>query len=259
MKAYETCGKYITDYYNIKELNANVYKLTYCKMPIKRRGFEEEKRLNRGRDVNDEKLDNNIARARTRVFEYAVCNDFEYFITLTINGDKLDRYDLNGYIKKLGQFIRNYRRDYGANIQYLLIPEKHKDGAWHLHGLVKGIPKNHLHINENGYLDWQKYKDRFGYCSLDRIRSKEAVSRYITKYIGKSFDTDRGVTDKERKLYYCSRGLKKPVKIKEGIMYRYQLKKIPFKFENDYVKMGIYNAQQYEHISKIIDNDIISI
>ena len=235
-----------------------MYKITYCKRPIKRAGFEDERKFKRGRNVNDEKLNNNIARARTRVFEYAICNNFDYFITLTINDKKIDRYDLKGYIKKLGQFIRDYRKKHGADIQYLLIPEKHENGAWHVHGLIKGIPKNHLHINENGYLDWQEYKNKFGYCSIDRVRSKEAVSKYITKYIGKSFDSDRGVTEKESKLYYCSRGLKRPEKIKEGTLSTGQMYKIPFEYDNEYVKMGILTKKQYEHISKILDTDIIS-
>lgn len=257
MKAYETYGKYIIDYYNIKKLNEDMYKVTYSKMPIKRAGFEEETNLNRGRNVNEEKLANNIARARTRIFEYAICNEFKYFITLTINDEKLDRYNLKEYIKKLGQFIRDYRKKYGVDIQYLLIPEKHKDGAWHMHGLLKGIPEEHLTINKNGYLDWKNYKERFGYCSIDKVKNQEAVSKYITKYLRKSLGKDGGVTDKESKLYYCSRGLKRPQKKKEGTLTRYQLEKIPFKFENDYVKTGIFTAQQYEHISKILDTDII--
>lgn len=257
MKHNEMCGKYIDNYYNVKKINENMYKLVYCKKPIKRAGFEEENKYNRGRNVNDVKLDNNIARARARVFEYAMCNDFDYYITLTVSDELLDRYNLGGYIKKLGQFIRNYRRDYGANIQYILIPEKHKDGAWHMHGLIKGIPKEHLFINENGYLDWKNYKEKFGYCSIDVIKNKEAVSKYITKYISKSLEGGKGVTQKEKKLYYCSRGLKKPKKIKEGILYGYQIEKIPFNYENEYVKTGIYDSKQYENIIKILDNDII--
>lgn len=256
----KTYARYIDNYYNIKKYNEEMYKVTYCKLGIKRAGFEEESQesnFKMTRDVNERKLTNNVVRARTRVFEYAICNDFQYFITLTINGDLLNRYDLREYIKKLGQFIRNYRRDYGVDIQYLLIPEKHENGAWHLHGLINGIPEKHLHINQNGYLDWKNYKDRFGYCSIDKVRNKAAVSKYITKYIRKSFATDRGVTDKESKLYYCSRGLKRPQKKKEGTLTRYQLEKIPFEFENDYVRTGILTKKQYEQVVKMLDDSII--
>ena len=254
MKRY---SKYIYDYYNIKEYNKDMYKIIYCKLPIKRAGFEHKANFKRSRGINDSKLANSFSRARTRVFEYASCNEFEYFITLTIDKEKLDRYDLKEYIKKLGQFIRNYRRDFEADIQYLLIPEKHIDGAWHMHGLIKGIPENHLKINKHGYLDWEEYSKRFGYCSIDKVRSKEAVSKYITKYIGKSFDTDRGVSELESKLYYSSRGLKRPKKKKEGTLSRYQLEKIPFTFDNDYVKTGILTSSQYKQVVKMLDNDII--
>jgi len=225
-----------------------------------RPGFEQERKfnkLNKSRNVHDYRLDNSIARSRTRVFELAICNDFDYFITLTLNDEKLDRYDLKGYIKKLGQFIRNYRRDFEADIQYLLIPEKHLDGAWHMHGLIKGIPADQLKKNEYGYLDWEDYKKRFGYCSIDKIKNQEAVSKYITKYIRKSFDSDRGVSEKESKLYYCSRGLRRPQKKKEGTLNSYQLDKIPFKYENDYVRTGILTGQEYKQVVKMLDDTII--
>ena len=254
----KTYSRYITDYYNIKQYNEDMYKLTYCKMPIKRAGFEDKTNYKRSRDVNDEKLSNNVTRARAMVFEYALCNDFQYFVTLTLDKNMHDRYDLKGYIKRLGQFIRNYRRNYGADIQYLLIPERHKDGAWHMHGLFMGIPEEHLSVNKNGYLDWQAYSKRFGYISIDKIKNKEAVSKYITKYVTKSFDNVGGVTEKESKLYYCSRGLKRAKIKKIGTLSVYQLEKIPFDYENDFVKTVFFKSKQYELINGILDNDIIS-
>ena len=249
-----TYSKYIDDYYNIKKFNDDMFKITYCKTPVKRAGFEKEKKFVASRDKNKKKLTNNIARARTRIFEYAICNEFEYFITLTINGDYLDRYNLKEYIKKLGQFIRDYRKKYEVNIQYLLIPEKHKDGAWHCHGLIKGIPERQLVKNEHGYLDWPDYRNRFGFCSIDEIKNQVAVSKYITKYIRKSFDTGKGVTDKESKLYYCSRDLKKPQKIKEGTMYSFEHEQIPFTYENDYVRTAFLNKEECEQVLSILDD-----
>ena len=126
-----------------------------------------------------------------------------------------------------------------------------------MHGLIKGIPREHLHINENGYLDWENYKKRFGWCSIDKIKNKEAISKYITKYVRKSFDTDRGITEKESKLYYCSRGLRRPQKKKEGTLSRYQLEKIPFSFDNEYVKTAYFTATQYKQVLSILDTDIV--
>ena len=143
------------------------------KYPVKNRGFEDccsvSSFLKEEDSIGGGKLLNNLARARTKIFEYAICNNFEYFVTLTLNSDR-DRHDLGGYIKDLGQMIRNYRRLYDVNIQYLLIPEQHADGAWHMHGLLLGLPESHLRKNENEYMEWPYYTDRFGYMSIDKIR-----------------------------------------------------------------------------------------
>lgn len=155
--------------------------------------------------VSEEKLANNISRAKSKVFEYAFCNHWDYFITLTISPEKYDRYDLKTYIKDLGKFINNYNTVYHSKISYVLIPEQHHDGAWHLHGLISGILPKHLTTNGNGYLDFPMYVKKFGFCSLSSVKNHEAVCKYITKYVTKEL-TLRSYGER---CYYCSKGLKK--------------------------------------------------
>ena len=245
-------SKLITNYYSIKKYNDNLYKFTFHKYPIRNSGFEKINNIemNRSRDVNDEKLDNHISRAKNKIFEYAACNEFDYFITLTLNEKKYDRYDLSKYIKDLGQMIRDYRKKTGANIQYLLIPEPHKNGAWHMHGLIKGIPQEDLTKNKNGYLDWSPYSKKFGYCSIDPVRSQEAISKYITKYISKALQADLK-REKEKKLYYVTRGLKTAIKVKEGTING-QLT-VPYEYENDYVKTKMLNGLEYLRLNNQLD------
>ena len=247
-------NKYIYNYYNIKKYTNSYYRLTVFKVAVKNPGYEveevETKYKSEKSDKNDEtdgKIDKSIIRARSRVFEYALCNEFDYFVTLTLDKNKMDRYNLDEFIKKFSQFIRDYRKKYKANIQYLLIPEKHKDGAWHMHGLIKGIPDAHLTINKNGYRDWEAYAKKFGYISIDVIKNKEAVSKYITKYISKTFYGGGGVTEKNKKMYYASRGLKKAERIKEGTYYScYQ---DSFDFENEYIKVKtVRNLEEISHL-----------
>lgn len=114
--------------------------------------------------------------------------------------------DLKTYMKDLGKFINNYHTHHKSKIDYELIPEHHKDGAWHMHGLLHGILPKHLITNENGYLDFPMYSKKFGYCSLSPVRDHEAVSKYITKYITKDL-ANRSLGER---LYYCSKGLNKP-------------------------------------------------
>lgn len=241
-------SKYLYNYYNIKRYHDSYYRLTVFKVRIKNPGYEVESKYKSERNSETEgKIDKSIIRARSRVFEYALCNDFDYFVTLTLDKNKMDRYNIEEFIKKFGQFIRDYRKKYKANIQYLLIPEKHKNGAWHMHGLIKGIPDAHLTINKNGYKDWQAYSERFGYISIDEIRNKEAVSKYITKYISKTFDSGGGVTKKNKKMYYVSRGLKRAERIKEGTYY--SCYKDEFDYENEYIKVKtVRNLEEISHL-----------
>lgn len=237
-------SKLITNYYSIKKYHDDLYKFTFHKFPVRNSGFEKIDNIpmNRSRDVNDEKLDNHISRAKNKIFEYAACNEFDHFLTLTLDPKKYDRYDLGKYIKDLGQMIRDYRKKYNVDIQYLLIPEPHKDGAWHMHGLIKGIPDEELTKNANGYLDWPQYSNKFGYCSIDAIRSQEAISKYMTKYITKALHSNLN-REKEKKLYYVTRGLKTAVKVKEGTINGELT--IPSDYENDYVKTKMLNGLEY--------------
>lgn len=165
----------------------------------------------------DEKLSNNIARARGRVLEIALCNPWEWFVTLTLDGEKQDRSDLNRYIKDLGNWIGNFNRKYGCNMKYILVPELHKDGkSWHMHGLLHDVPDAALVRNEHGYWDIPYYRNRFGYISLSAVKSHEKVSRYITKYISKSMSAR--VEDKAKHLFYASKKLNGRELLVEGCM-----------------------------------------
>ena len=70
-------------------------------------GFIEYTKKN---SVNSEKLSNNVARAKTKINELALCNPWSWFVTLTIDKDKYDRYDLKTYYKHFSQFLNNLNR-----------------------------------------------------------------------------------------------------------------------------------------------------
>lgn len=206
---------------------------------LRKKGIEVEdknKSLNKAEkaeNIGSSKLENNISRARSKIFEYSYCNTWDYFVTLTINSKKYDRKNLKKYHKDLTQFFRDYKKKYNSKIDFILVPELHADGlSWHMHGLIKGILPEHLQKNENGYMDWQHYKDKFGFISIDEIKSHEAVSRYITKYITK--DMKNNVSELGAHTYYRSRGLSGKKEIKRGTL----IKNVPdWEYENEYVKI----------------------
>ena len=196
----------------MKKFNDGYYKLTLHRC-LRNKGVEGDEIHSLRGSVNDEKLAGNLARARSKVIEYGLCNPWQHFVTLTIDPKKYDRFDLRTYYRDFSQFLRDYRKK-GADIRYLFIPERHKDGSWHMHGLLMGLPDDHLTINTNGYYDWKPYSDRFGFMSIDIIKDSDAVAHYIAKYVSK--DLANGVTEFNAKSYYCSRGLKKARVIKMG-------------------------------------------
>lgn len=240
---------YIRDVATLKKYGSK-FKLVLHKS-LRQQGFEMDKSKIPKTVVNDTKLSNNISRAKSRVFEYAICNDFEYFVTLTIDNTKYDRGDLNTYYKAFRTFLKNYSRNHKTKIQYVFIPEKHKDGNWHMHGLIKGIPKEHLSINKYGYLDWNYYKERFGFISLSKIKNNEACCKYITKYINK--DLQETIKELNQHMYYCSKGLKKATEIKRGTL---SANSIPYDFENDYVKIKWLDDESLA--KSLIDSNSIS-
>ena len=86
-----------------------------------------------------------ISRSRSKVFEIAVSNNWDYFVTMTIDSTKHARDNLKAYRKRLSKFLNNYNGKHSIKISYLLIPELHKCGNnFHLHGLLAGLPIEHL-------------------------------------------------------------------------------------------------------------------
>ena len=122
------------------------------------------------------------------------------------------------------QKIRDWRKEYNSQIQVLLIPEHHKDGSWHIHGMLRGIPSWHLYrfwwlplrfleletspgnilkslfpwklCERSEWRYWDDFNDRYGYCSLAPIKdpvatalNEDGESNFNYKY-DLGFDTD---------------------------------------------------------------------
>lgn len=190
-----------------------------------------------------------VIRARSRVRELAMCQHWDYFITLTLDETKQDRFDIADYIKKLGYWIQNYNKKFGIKLQYLIIPEQHKNGAWHAHGLLRGVAPDSLCKNEHGYLDMPYYRNRFGYISLGRVKSHERCASYITKYISKDVKSTSEHMKKGAHLFYASRGLKG----KEILWVATTPQHIQGGYKNEY---GIFKWVKWDEARRYIDADV---
>lgn len=173
---------------------------------------------------NDTKFSQSISRASKTILELALCNDWKYFITFTLDQAKYNRYDLDKFRKDLSQYMRDLRKKYKKagydyRLDYLFVPELHQDGAWHIHGLLsdvsaftipfycqwhQGIPVPEKLVR-GGYLNFPDYQRKFGNCSLGLLRDKVAVAFYVSKYLYKSLDNC--AIDVGQHLYFASQGL----------------------------------------------------
>ncbi len=258
--------KYTIYNHNIATLKkyGNKYKLTWFKA-VRESGWEEryktkikeeEKEVGIEEITEKVKLNNNISRSRSTIFELAMCNDWKYFITCTLDKEKYDRTNLKKFQKDLSQFVRDQRKKWKVKIKYILIPELHQDGqSWHMHGLLQGIKdemvssfvsgKHPQKLIDKGYVNWKDYYRKFGFVSLGQVKNHEAVAKYITKYISKNLDDRK--KELEANLYYCSKGLNRSEIIKTGKL----CEGTNWDFQNDYVKIAWFDSLE-DGIKKII-------
>lgn len=169
---------------------------------------------------HEDKLPAALSRARRVCLELALCNDWKWFCTLTIADSNFDRKNLDGYYKRFKEWLKYQSSKLGVALPYLLVPEQHGDGSWHMHGFFtaaidpllvsfRKLWKNGADVPyklvRKGYYNLPKYQERFGFCSFGEIRDQIACAHYTTKYITKSFMGDARRVGLN--LYYCSQGL----------------------------------------------------
>lgn len=205
------------------QYNENDFRICLQKF-ARQKGFEEEKKTGYIPQTEPEEVQRvSLSRTKRHIRELALCNGFEYFATLTVDSANADRFSLTDCQDLLRKKLKKLKRK-NSDFAYLFITEKHKNGAFHFHGLVKGI--NDFYINSNGYLSHEVF-DEIGFNSFSKIHDFEKTCNYITKYITKDC-----IKNEHNQIYFCSRGLKKATK--------YIIKPdfdIDFTYENDFCKL----------------------
>lgn len=172
-------------------------RLTVCSDPIfKEDGWEERKRdppFEKGskpKKMYNAVREDSIHRAKSNVFDIALSNDFTHFITWTLSDDKIDRYNPAEVSIKLKNFLYNAKKR--NDLKYLIIPELHKDGAIHLHGLISGnmkfVPNERGVTTESGQIIYNMPQWKYGFSTAIELYGDFInCAKYITKYISKDF------------------------------------------------------------------------
>lgn len=132
-----------------------------------------------------------VRRAKSRLFDLMINNvsECDLFVTLTLDKNIIDRYNYTTIIEHLNTFLGNKVQKNG--LKYILVPELHKDGAIHFHGIFnryKGIDLVDSGKKKNGKKIYNILSYKFGFTTAQRITGKnciEKVSKYVYKYMSK--------------------------------------------------------------------------
>lgn len=131
-----------------------------------------------------------VNRSKNKIFYYSRSNDWTngYFVTLTIDPKEYDSFDYKCASELVRKFL-NYLRNYDSSIYALIVPELHKSGAFHFHGLISGNIKDLLvysghtikgHMIYNFVRGW-----KYGFSNVTKVTNTLAVEKYICKYTTK--------------------------------------------------------------------------
>ena len=180
--------------------------------------YEEKKnKLDRKYAPKLENAVRSMNRSKNNLKDILQCNEFNFFVTLTFDKNKIDRLDDNKTRKIFTQWVSNIQRDL-PNLIYVAVPEYHKKGGLHFHLLIGGVTAEDLGLVNSGKVvkssrckgqiiyNVSKW-NRKGFSTATEILDNNAVKFYLSKYLTKS-KVDPRFFGKKR--FYVSRNIKRP-------------------------------------------------
>lgn len=188
-------------YNNVKkvDLNGEIYQDMVFDYPIIEKGKKGPLKRKEGHSSFYDQAENEkraLRRAKTCVTDYVKTNvDLSNFVTYTLDSEKINRYNEKEIYKKMRNWLSDRVKRKG--LKYVLVPEMHKDGAWHFHGFT------------NLALDWS-----YGFYLNKEIKSlkqRDNGIKYITSYVKKDMVKFNG------RRYLHSRNLEKPEKVYDNV------------------------------------------
>ena len=184
-----------------------IYKTPYALPEPTTRQYKKLKRKKNG--IDDESIHRSIRRTKSTIADLVLCNNFEFFCTFTFDKRKVDRYNVNACKRVMSTWLHR-QRQHSPELEYLIVPEFHKDGALHFHALISnfnGRLKDSKKM-QNGRKVYNMTGYRSGFTTAVPIdHNKAAVSNYIKKYITKDMPMIHN-----KKRYWVSNNLQRPVK-----------------------------------------------
>lgn len=155
-----------------------------------------------------------LSRTKNKVYQLARGNEWKWFVTFTFAPIKANRYDwdeTSGKLRHYLWYMAKKHAEAGKDFRYIVVPEMHKDGAWHFHGIFGNCEDSILKIDRklSGKDFWLVDSWGWGFSSASEVKDDLSVSNYITKY----FTKDMVSVTRNKKRYWASRNLEAPARV----------------------------------------------
>lgn len=148
-----------------------------------------------------------LNRTKNKIYDYSRANIWEYFVTLTFNKEKVDRYNYDDVTKKLSNWLDNIKKRKASNLKYIIVPELHEDGAIHFHGLLADtgniVFTDSFLKTRKGQVIYNIDSYKLGFTTATKVKDTLKASNYITKYVTKELVT----STKNKRRYWNSKNL----------------------------------------------------
>ena len=128
-----------------------------------------------------------VSRLKSRVQELILCNNWNSFVTFTLDKSKRDRDSIDAF-EALTRHLKYIRQTRCSELKFMLLLEQHKNGGYHGHALMylpADFIANEFIINDNGYFEWFDISSRFGFMSIKPYDGTLRACNYVTKYVTK--------------------------------------------------------------------------
>lgn len=154
-------------------------------------------------------------RIKQKIRYYILSNSFNLFFTLTFDDSKVDATNYQEARKAVVAWLKYQRERYGR-FGYIFIPELHKSGRIHFHGVTQGFeprlsearhPKSNRLIKRNGKQIYNTDNWQRGFSTVSEITDEQKTASYVTKYLTKELMQVPTAFNQPR--YLISRGLNK--------------------------------------------------
>lgn len=195
--------------YNVTKEYTDMYKVVVFKSGFNPdKAIQEERKKEQKIEKLEDSIHRSVRRSRTVINDYVLCNEFDLFATFTFNPRKVDRFDVDLVYAKMQGWLERQNRKYDK-FRYIIVPEKHKNGAIHFHALLNGYEGTlkKTSVIQDGKRVYNITGFRFGFTNVTKLDDdKLKTIAYMCKYIQKDMIFVRG-----NRRYWASKKLNKPI------------------------------------------------